>query len=100
MEAEFHLVAQGYEDPVGDVLSVYNSCIDDISDKQVDIEKGKDDRGEDQRHLPLGEEPQGEVFQFTGRRQRASVQDGDAQLGGHDGHFPLCFFTVATQVHL
>lgn len=67
METEFHLVAQVYEDPVGDVLSVYNSCIDDISDDEVDVEKGGDDRGRDQRQLPLGEEPQGEVLQFPGR---------------------------------
>lgn len=67
METEFHLVAQVYEDPVGDVLSVYNSCIDDISDDEVDVEKGGDDRGRDQRQLPLREESQGEVLQFSGR---------------------------------
>lgn len=95
-----YLVAQVEEDSVGDVFFKLDSGVDDVSDEQVDIEEGEDDRGHAQGEPPLGEEPQGEVLQLTGRRQGASVQDVEAKLRGHGGHFLLCFFTVATQVHL
>lgn len=97
---DVYLVGQGYHDSVGDVLPLFNTRVDDISDEQVEVEEGDQAHGHAQRQPPLREEPQGEVFQLSGRRQGPSVQDGEAELGGHRRYRLLRFCTVATQVHL
>lgn len=97
---DVYLVGQGYHDSVGDVCPLFNACVDDISDEQVEVEEGEEAHGHAQRQPPLRKEPQGEVLQLSGRRQGASVQDGEAELGGHRRYRLLRFCTVATQVHL
>lgn len=97
---DVYLVGQGHHDSVGDVFPLYDACVDDIPHEQVEVEEGDEAHGHGQRQPPLGEEPQGEVLQLSGRRQGPSVQDGEAELGGHRRYRLLRFCTVATQVHL
>lgn len=62
----FYLVGQRDHDPVGDILTVFNVRVDDVSDQQIEVEEAHQASGHKQRQPPLGKQSQGEVLQLPG----------------------------------
>lgn len=68
-----HLVSQRHHDSEGNVFPLLDVRVDDISNEQIEEEEGHEAGGHSQRQPPLREQPQGEVLQLPGCRQRPSV---------------------------
>lgn len=95
-----YLVGQGHDHPERDVFVILDVGEDHVPDEQVEVEDGHEADGQAYGQPPFWEELQRGVLQLAGRRQRASVQDGQAQLGRHGRHRLFGLAVVSTQVNL
>lgn len=95
-----YLVGQGHDHPERAILVLLNVREDHVPDDQVQVEDGGEADCQAHGQPPFWEELQWGVLQLAGRRQRASVQDGQAQLGGHGSHRLFGLAVVSAQVNL
>lgn len=95
-----YLVGQGHNHPERAILVLLNIRVDHVPDDQVEVEDGGEADGQAYGKPPLWEKLQWGVFQLAGRRQRTSVQDGQAQLGRHGSHRLFGLAVVSAQVDL
>lgn len=95
-----YLVGQGHDHPERAILVLHNVRVDHVPDEQVEVEDGGEAQCQAYGQPPLWEELQRGVLQLAGGRQRASVQDGQAQLGRHGSHRLFGLAVVSAQVNL
>lgn len=95
-----YLVGQRDDHPKRAILVLHNIRVDHIPDKQVEVKGGSEADGQAYGQPPLWEELQWDIFQLRCCRQRASVQDGQTQLGCHGSHRLFGLAVVSAQVNL
>lgn len=95
-----HLVGQGHNHPERDVLVLLDVPEEHVPDEQVEVEDGGEAHSQANGQPPLREELQRGVLQLAGRTQRASVQDGQAQLGRHGSDRLFSLAVISAKVNL